>query len=91
MAIMLMIFVNYGAGQYKSLQHVPWDGFHLADVVFPFFIFAMGMSIAVSFKNIQRINDNRYQIIDRIVRRSIKLFVLGIIVNSIGAGNYCNN
>ncbi|OTF81638.1 heparan-alpha-glucosaminide N-acetyltransferase-like protein, partial [Euroglyphus maynei] len=31
MAIMLMIFVNYGAGQYKSLQHVPWDGFHLAD------------------------------------------------------------
>ncbi|KAH7640068.1 heparan-alpha-glucosaminide n-acetyltransferase-like protein 2 [Dermatophagoides farinae] len=87
MAIMLMIFVNYGAGQYKSLQHVPWDGFHLADVVFPFFIFAMGMSIAVSFKNIQRINDNRYQIIDRIVRRSIKLFVLGIIVNSIGAAD----
>ncbi|XP_027204616.2 heparan-alpha-glucosaminide N-acetyltransferase isoform X2 [Dermatophagoides pteronyssinus] len=86
-AITLMIFVNYGAGQYKSLEHVAWDGLHLADIVFPFFIFAMGMSIAVSFKNIQKINDNRYKIIKRIAKRSIKLFLLGIIVNSIGAAD----
>ncbi|KPM05023.1 heparan-alpha-glucosaminide N-acetyltransferase-like protein 1, partial [Sarcoptes scabiei] len=49
MTILLMIFVNYGAGNLTSLKHVPWDGFNLADSVFPFFIFIMGSTIAVRF------------------------------------------
>lgn len=83
---MLMIFVNYGAGQYKSLEHTPWDGLNLADIVFPFFIFVMGLSIAISFKNANSTNDHQCKIISRIIKRSIKLFLLGIIVNSIDSG-----
>ncbi|UXI23125.1 Sars1 allergen [Sarcoptes scabiei] len=87
MTILLMIFVNYGAGNLTSLKHVPWDGFNLADSVFPFFIFIMGSTIAVSFRNISTINENRSKIITRILKRSMNLFVLGIIINSIGSAD----
>lgn len=32
-SLFLMIFVNYGSGGYKFLQHVPWHGITLADFV----------------------------------------------------------
>lgn len=35
-AICIMIFANYGAGQYRhSLMHATWDGITLADFAFP--------------------------------------------------------
>lgn len=36
-SLFLMIFVNYGSGGYKSMQHVPWHGITLADFVVSFF------------------------------------------------------
>lgn len=90
--ILLMIFVNYGAGEYNWLKHAPWDGLHLADVVFPFFIFIMGASIAVGFKNLsQRSTFSTSSTFRRVVGRSIKLFLLGLITNSIGSGISSNS
>lgn len=35
-AICIMIFANYGAGQYRhSLMHATWDGITFADFAFP--------------------------------------------------------
>lgn len=45
--IILMIFVNYGGGGYSFLSHAPWYGITMADIVFPSFIFIMGVSIAL--------------------------------------------
>lgn len=82
-----MIFVNYGAGEYHWLKHAPWDGLHLADVVFPFFVFIMGASIAVGFKSLtQRSTFSLRATFRRIVGRSVKLFLLGVVTNSIGSG-----
>ena len=82
-----MIFVNYGAGEYHFLQHAPWNGLHLADLVFPFFIFIMGISIAVSFKNLTlRSSISLSNGFHKILKRSINLFLLGLMVNSIGSG-----
>ena len=35
LSIVLMIFVNYGAGGYWFLEHATWDGLLVADLVFP--------------------------------------------------------
>src|SRR6218665_2322055 len=80
-----MIFMNYGAGEFQSLKHAPWDGFNFADTIFPFFIFIMGVSIAISMKNIIVENVERLLFhLTCILRRSVKLFLLGLMVNSCG-------
>lgn len=33
-----MIFVNDGAGGYEIMEHVSWNGLHLADFVFPWYL-----------------------------------------------------
>ena len=33
--IALMIFVNDGAGGYWFMEHAPWNGLQVADLVFP--------------------------------------------------------
>lgn len=47
--ILMMIFANYGCGGYEVLEHVPWDGIHFADFIFPWFIFIMGTTMAIRF------------------------------------------
>lgn len=43
----MMIFVNWGAGQYHFLEHAEWDGIQFADFIFPAFIFIMGTTMAI--------------------------------------------
>ena len=45
-SLFLMIFVNYGAGGYKFMQHAPWHGQTVADFIFPWFVWLMGFSLA---------------------------------------------
>jgi len=34
-SVSLMIFVNYGGGQYWFFKHSTWNGLTVADLVFP--------------------------------------------------------
>lgn len=78
-----MIFVNYGGAGYASFEHKAWNGITLADFVFPFFIFSMGASIAISVKSlIARHQKSFYTIALSIFRRSLILALLGICLNS---------
>ena len=81
--ITIMIFVNYGGGQYWFFNHSPWHGLTVADLVMPWFMFMMGVSFTFSIKSMTKKNFTRRQITHKIVMRSIKLFVLGLfIINS---------
>lgn len=53
-AITLMIFVNYGGGGYYFFGHAAWNGLLVADLVFPWFIWIMGVSITLSFRSLRR-------------------------------------
>jgi predicted acyltransferase len=67
-----MILVNAGAGlQFSQLYHSDWNGLTLADVIFPMFLFVVGLAIPLS----THLNFRR------ILRRTIILFALGLIVN----------
>jgi heparan-alpha-glucosaminide N-acetyltransferase len=46
-----MIFANSGAGHYWWIEHATWNGLHIADLVFPFFLWIMGVCIPISVKS----------------------------------------
>jgi predicted acyltransferase len=59
---------------YSPLKHAKWNGCTLADLVFPFFIFIMGVSIPFSFKNFN---------LKKILLRSFFLITMGFFLNLI--------
>ncbi len=50
-----MILVNNGGGDssYEPLRHAAWNGLSLADLVFPFFLFMVGISTYISLRKYQ--------------------------------------
>lgn len=86
-ALVVMIFVNYGGGKYWFFEHVPWNGLYLADLVFPWFIWTMGVSMAFSTRSLLRKSVPRWKILKKILKRSCILFALGIILNTYGGYN----
>lgn len=48
--LQLMILVDDAGGEWPVIGHAPWHGCHLADFVMPFFLFIVGMAIALALK-----------------------------------------
>jgi predicted acyltransferase len=61
-----------------QLQHVPWDGFRFYDLLFPLFVFVIGVSIVFSLSRLVE-REGISAAHERVVRRSFLLFVLGLI------------
>ena len=81
-----MIFVNYGGGGYWFFNHSKWNGLTVADLVFPWFIWIMGVSIVFSYKS--RRKDSWLKRIYQVFRRTIILFAIGLFLNV--KGTYCD-
>lgn len=79
--IMLMILVNNpGSWSYvlPPLQHAEWHGCTPTDLVFPFFLFIMGVAMAFSFSRRFQESQNRRSIHKQILKRSFILIFLGL-------------
>ncbi|KAM1758671.1 hypothetical protein ACFX11_007779 [Malus domestica] len=50
LTVSLMILVDDASEEWLVIGHAPWNGYNLADFVMPFFLFIVGMSIALSLK-----------------------------------------
>jgi predicted acyltransferase len=90
LTILLMLLVNnFGSESYTPglLTHAGWSGgVHLADFVFPWFLFCVGVAIpysAGSFRN-KGLPDWKYDL--KALRRTAILMALGVIVSSSEAG-----
>lgn len=88
LAIVIMIFVNYGGGDYWFFHHSPWNGLTVADLVFPWFMWIMGVSISLSTRSMLRNSLPRRTILFRIFKRSLALFLIGIFLNSDGDNDF---
>ena len=61
-----------------QLDHAEWAGFHFYDLIFPLFVFMMGVSTVFSLtKIIER--EGRAAAVKRVLKRGILLFVVGLI------------
>ena len=88
-AIMGMIVVNMvgvSDRSYPSLLHADWNGCTLADLVFPCFLFIVGVAMPFSLEKYTNIHKPTPRVYQRILCRSAILFALGLFLN--GFGNY---
>ncbi|KAF5282861.1 hypothetical protein FQR65_LT14199 [Abscondita terminalis] len=81
-SIVLMIFVNFGSGGYTTLEHAVWNGLQLSDLVFPWFLWIMGVCIPISTASTIKRGTSRGSALINITRRSCILFGLGIFLAS---------
>lgn len=65
---------------YPPLRHAAWHGLTPTDVVFPFFLFIVGLAIPLSL-------DGRAPLfaVVRVVRRAMVIFALGLVLNGVPA------
>lgn len=79
--IALMILVNTPgtwSAVYTPFLHADWHGYTLTDLVFPFFLFMVGVSIAFAYQD-KVANKNTYR---KILVRSLKLVFLGLFLGA---------
>ena len=81
MTIVLMILVNTPgtwAAVFPPFRHAEWHGYTPTDLVFPFFLFIVGTSIAFSYQN-KAVDSTTYK---KITIRALKLIGLGLFLGS---------
>ncbi|MBN8923794.1 MAG: DUF5009 domain-containing protein [Rhodanobacter sp. 68-29] len=81
-ALMILANNNGGPAAFWFLQHAAWNGFTPTDLVFPTFLFLVGVAIPYSTDGRLARGDGRGTLLRHIVSRSAILFLFGIVVNN---------
>lgn len=77
-----MILVNNTTGRtHPQLTHIQWHGWHLTDLIFPFFLFIVGVAIVYSLAKQSEIGVSRKDIYTKILTRAGLLIALGLLIN----------
>jgi predicted acyltransferase len=63
-----------------QLDHAQWQGFHFYDLIFPMFVFMMGVSTVFSLTKILE-HEGRAAAVKRVLTRGTLLFCMGLIYN----------
>ena len=71
---------------YNQLNHAPWRGFHFEDIILPWFLFAIGVAMAISDTKRQERGETYKVRITHAAKRAVTLFCLGFILSWIGNG-----
>lgn len=84
LTIALMILVNDpgdGPSAYWPLKHAAWNGWTPTDLVFPSFLFIVGVAMAFSFTSRLQRGETRRKLIAHVLWRGLALFALGLFIN----------
>jgi predicted acyltransferase len=87
-AIASMVLVNNPGDWdhvYAPLAHAPWHGWTFTDLVFPYFLFAAGVSLPLSLERRVRAGDSRALLVRAMARRALVIFLVGLGLNAIPA------
>ncbi|MGZ4986730.1 MAG: acyltransferase family protein [Limisphaerales bacterium] len=61
-----------------QLRHSPWAGFHFYDLIFPLFVFIVGVSSVFSLQRLLETH-GRAEAVKRVVRRGLLLYGIGVL------------
>jgi predicted acyltransferase len=78
--IALMVIVNDPGSWshvYAPLLHADWHGITLTDLVFPFFLFIVGVSISLAYSKRLEAGANKKDLYKKIFSRAAKIMLLG--------------
>jgi predicted acyltransferase len=80
-----MILVAYAgdwSNRFKVLNHADWQGLVLADMIFPGFLFCVGVALPMSF-TARAARQTKAQLFGHVLWRAVALIVLGVVLNFI--------
>ncbi len=81
--VALMILVNNPgswAALYAPLAHAPWHGCTATDLVFPFFLFAVGNALALVLPGLRAAGAAVFW--PRVIKRTLLIFAIGLLLNA---------
>lgn len=82
--IAFMILVNNpgnSAASYWLLDHAKWNGWTPTDLVFPFFLFIVGVAMAFSFTSRLKRGESRSRLLKHVLWRGLALAAMGVFLN----------
>ena len=85
LTIVLMLFVNFQdsfPGIYRPFEHSYWDGCTVADMIFPCFLFIVGVTTHLSISARRKRGATDKEIVLHILRRGGILIALGLFLNA---------
>lgn len=87
--IAFMILVNDHIRNYAfaPLEHSKWNGCTPTDLVFPTFLFVVGISIVFSFQSRFARGTSKSSLLVHVFRRGIILFLIGLAIRAVGHAN----
>ena len=80
--VALMILVNNPGSWghiFPPLEHASWHGCTPTDLVFPFFLFAVGNAMAFVMPRLEAAGEGRFWF--KIIKRSLLIFFIGLFLN----------
>ena len=80
--VALMIMVNNPgtwSHMFSPLKHAPWHGCTPTDLVFPFFLFAVGNAMSFVIPRLQEAGDQVFWL--KIIKRTVLIFLIGLGLN----------
>jgi predicted acyltransferase len=69
------------AAIYPPLEHAAWNGWTPTDLVFPFFLFIVGITTYLSLGARRARGDSEHAIRAQIIRRGALIFLFGLLIN----------
>jgi predicted acyltransferase len=81
--IAAMILVNNPGTDfaYEPLKHSVWNGWTPTDLIFPFFLFIVGVSLVLSFRSRVECGGSKRTLMIHALRRSVIIFLIGLFLN----------
>jgi len=82
--IVSMLIVNNpgdGANVFQQLDHAPWNGWTFTDLIFPFFLWIVGVSMTLSFARRIDAGSSRIAMFGHVARRAVVIFLIGFAIN----------
>jgi len=64
---------------YSPLEHAPWHGLTPTDLVFPFFLFAVGNALAFIMPKLESGGDTAFW--KKVLKRTVLIFLIGLFLN----------
>ena len=73
---------------YWPLQHAAWHGWTPTDLVFPFFLFIVGVSIPLAFGKRMESGGSKRDLYLKIIKRTLIIFAIGLFLNGLPYFNF---
>jgi predicted acyltransferase len=74
----------------QQFEHVAWEGFRFYDLIFPLFLFTVGVVLPFSLRKYQIGSQPKAAAFGRLARRVVLLFLLGLIYNNLLRFDFAN-